>query len=148
MARKAIALRPQNGHNAHISMHGLYEAREPQAALDFVAQWLPGYPGSGLHCGHLNWHAARSELALGQKEKALQRMIGPITSFTPRGTPLMMLADIVSLPWLWRLLGVAGASWALAEQHVAKYFPNGSNPFGELHLAMLRAPAAAMRSAT
>jgi hypothetical protein len=139
MARRAIALRPQNGHNAHILMHGLYEAREPQAALDFLAEWLPGYPDHGLIWGHLQWHAALAELALGEQDNAMQRFIGPITDYTPRGTPFMMLADIVSLPWRFGLLGVAGAPWALAEQHVAKYFPNGANPFGEMHLAMLAA---------
>ncbi len=139
MARCAIALRPQNGHNAHILMHGLYETKEPQAALDFLDAWLPGYPDHGLIWGHLQWHAALAELALGQQDKAMQRFVGPITDYTPRGTPFMMLADVVSLPWRFGLLGVTSVPWALAEQHVAKYFPNGANPFGELHLAMLAA---------
>lgn len=137
MARRALAMRPKNGHNAHIVMHGLYETREPQAALDFIAAWLPTYPDHGLIWGHLQWHGALAELALGQNGQALQRLLGPITAFTPRGTPFMMLADIVSLPWRLGMLGVAGVPWALAAQHVEKYFPNGSNPFGELHLAML-----------
>ena len=139
MARRAITLRPQNGHNAHIMMHGLYETKEPRAALDFIAAWLPAYPDHGLMWGHLQWHAALSELALGQHDQALQRLLGPIADFTPRGTPYMMLADIISLPWRLGLLGVAGVPWVMAEQHVAKYFPAGSNPFGELHLAMLAA---------
>ena len=139
MARRAIALRPQNGHNAHIMMHGLYETKEPQAALDFCAAWLPGYPDHGLIWGHLQWHAALSELALGQQDKAMQRFIGPFAGYIPSGTPFMVLADVVSLPWRLDLLGVAGVPWALAEQHVAKFFPNGANPFGELHLAMLAA---------
>ena len=139
MAKKALALRPHNGHNAHVMMHGFYESDAPQAALDFICAWLPSYPDHGLIWGHLQWHAALAELALGQSEKALQRLLGPITGYTPRGAPYMMLADIVSLPWRFGLLGVAGVPWALAQQHVEKYFPNGSNPFGELHLAMLAA---------
>lgn len=139
MARRAIAIRPKNGHNAHIIMHGLYEANEARAALEFIDEWLRGYPDHGLLWGHLQWHAALSELALGRHAEAMQRFLGPITRYTPRGTPFMMLADIVSLPWRLALLEVANAPWALAEQHVAKYFPNGSNPFGELHLAMLAA---------
>lgn len=139
MARRAISLRPQNAHNAHILMHGLYETNEAQAALEFIEDWLRGYPEHGLMWGHLQWHAALSELALGRHEPALQRLLGPIASYTPRGTPFMMLADIVSLPWRLALLGVSGVPWSLAEQHVAKHFPKGSNPFGELHLAMLAA---------
>ena len=100
---------------------------------------LPGYPDHGLLWGHLHWHAALSELALGQNDKAMQRFIGPFAGYIPRGTPFMVLADIVSLPWRFGLLGVAGVPWSLAEQHVAKYFPNGANPFGELHLSMLAA---------
>ena len=139
MARQALALRPANGHNAHIMMHGLYETNQPQAALDFIGAWLPGYPDHGLIWGHLQWHGALSEIALGQHDKALQRLQGPITDYLPRGAPFMGLADIISLPWRLDLLGVAGVPWAVAQQHVAKYFPNGANPFGELHLAMLAA---------
>ena len=30
---------------------------------------------------------------------ALQRLLGPVTDYTPRGTPYMVLADNISLPW-------------------------------------------------
>ena len=139
MSQRAISLRPANGHNAHIVMHGLYEAADPQAALDFVTQWLRSYPDDAILWGHLHWHAALSHIALGQIDLAMQRLLGPIASHLPRGFPFMGVPDIVSLLWRLGLLKVAALPWALAQQHVAKYFPQGSNVFGEIHCAMLAA---------
>lgn len=51
----------------------------------------------------------------------------------------MGLIDIASLPWRLGLLGRSGLPWELARQHAEQHFPTGSNPFGEVHLAMLAA---------
>ncbi len=142
MARRAIALRSKNGHNAHIVLHGLYENREPGASLDFVDDWLPSYPNDALMWGHLNWHAALAEIELEQVDAAVTRLVGAITGYLPRGTPFMGLADIVSLLWRLGLLGVHGLPWPVAQAHVECYYPNGSNVFGELHLTMLAAARA------
>lgn len=48
MAQQAIALRPNNGHNAHIVLHGLFESSEPGASIDFLHDWLPGYPDDAV----------------------------------------------------------------------------------------------------
>lgn len=136
MAQRAIGLRPTNAHNAHIVMHGFYELGQAQAALDFATQWLPSYP-QGLLWGHLHWHAALAEADLGHTEQALQRLLGPIAEFLPHNAPYMGLPDIISLPWRLGLRSVTSLPWTLAQQHVQKHFANGSNVFGELHLAML-----------
>lgn len=138
MVQRAITLRPANAHNAHMVMHGFYELGQAQEALDFVSQWLPSYP-MGILWGHLHWHASLAEVDLGQTEKALQRLLGPMAEFLHLNAPYMGLPDIVSLPWRLGLLGLANLPWTLAQQHAQKHFPNGSNVFGELHLAMLAA---------
>ena len=51
----------------------------------------------------------------------------------------MGLPDIVGILWRLGLRSVGGLPWALARDHARGHFPNGSNPFGELHLAMLAA---------
>lgn len=139
MAQRAIALRPANGHNAHILMHGFYEGRQPEAALDFLARWLPSYPDDALMWGHLQWHAALVHVALGRSDEAVRLLLGPIRDYLPRGTPFMGLADTASLLWRLGLLGVKGIPWDLARQHADRYFPQGGNVFAELHLAMLSA---------
>ena len=139
MARQAIALRPTNGHNAHIVLHGLYEAGEPSACLAFVEDWLPSYPSDALMWGHLHWHAALAEIELQQSDAAVTRMIGPIMEYLPCGTPFMGLADVASLLWRLGLRKVPNLPWSTAQDHAERHFPTGSNVFGELHLTMLAA---------
>lgn len=149
MAQHAIALRPANGHNAHIVVHGLFEAGRQADTLDFIARWLPGYPADGVMWGHLHWHAALAELALGQEDAAVARLLGPILDYLPRGMPYMGLPDLVSLLWRLGLRGRRALPWDRAQWHVQQHFAQGSNVFGELHLAMLaaaRGDAAALRA--
>ena len=139
MTLAAIAKRPNNGHSAHHVMHGYFEVhREPQA-LKFLESWLTSYPEDALMWGHLQWHGALAELALGQDDAALRRLLGPIIAYLPRGTPFMGLADIASLLWRMGLQRIRPLPWAEAQRHAAENFARGSNPFGELHLVMLAA---------
>ena len=89
--------------------------------------------------GHLQWHWALTELAMGRDDLALQRLLGPILDYLPRGTPFMGLADTVSLLWRLGLRGTRSSAWSAAREHARRFFPKGSNAFGELHLAMLAA---------
>jgi hypothetical protein len=139
MVLEAIAARPANGHNAHMVMHGYYEKGDPVAAQAFLASWLPSYPDQALLWGHLQWHWALTELAMGRDDLALQRLLGPILDYLPRGTPFMGLPDTVSLLWLLGRRGTRISAWSAAREHARRFFPKGSNVFGELHLAMLAA---------
>jgi len=139
MVLEAIAQRPANGHNAHMVMHGYYEKGDPASAQTFLAAWMPSYPEQALMWGHLQWHWALAELALGRDDLALARLLGPILDYLPRGTPFMGLADIVSLLWRLGLRGLRSSAWSAARQHARVFFSKESNAFGELHLAMLAA---------
>jgi len=142
MARQAIERRPHNAHNAHIVAHGFHEAHRPADYLAFLPGWLAQYPNEGLLWGHLQWHAALAEMALGDDEAASARCRGTIVPQLMRGAPFMGLADGPSLLWLLGLKKVSGLPWADVARFASDRFPNGSNPFGELHLAMV---AAALR---
>jgi hypothetical protein len=142
MALRAIESRPQNAHNAHIVAHGFHEAHRPADYLAFLPGWLAEYPEEGLMWGHLQWHAAIAELALGGDEAALRRCTGTILPHLTRGAPFMGLADGASLLWSLGLRDLPGLPWADVARYASDHFPNGSNPFGELHLAMV---AAALR---
>lgn len=139
MALRAIELQPRNAHNAHIIAHGFHEAGRFAQWLDFLSTWLPDYPDDALMWGHLQWHAALAELGLGRDDAALHRCLGPIVSYFGRCSPFMGLADVPSLLWRLGLRGFRDLPWARAAQHASEYFPNGSNAFGEIHLAMLAA---------
>lgn len=139
MAQHAIALRPNNGNNAHIVLHGLFESNQHDASVDFLDDWMPGYPDYAVMWGHLNWHGALAEIELGRLDAAVARLVGPIAEYLPRGTPFMGLADVGSLLWRLGLIGVDGLPWGIAQEHAKRHFPHGSNVFGELHLTMLAA---------
>jgi tetratricopeptide (TPR) repeat protein len=139
MAWRAIERCPENAHNAHIIGHGLHEAARPQQYLEFASDWLRRYPDDALMWGHLQWHAALAELMLDRRDAAVERCMRSILPYLSRGTPFMGLADVPSL--LWRLgLNAAGElPWSAALEHARRHFPDGSNAFGEIHLAMLAA---------
>jgi tetratricopeptide (TPR) repeat protein len=139
LVQRSMAARPRNGHGAHVLLHGLYETQQPQPALDFLQAWLPGYADDALMWGHLQWHGALAELALGDDAAALRRLLGPVLDYLPRGAPYMGLPDTASLMWRLRLRGVAALPWQKAQQHAARHFAQGSNVFGEVHLALLAA---------
>jgi tetratricopeptide (TPR) repeat protein len=139
LARRSMAVRPQNGHGAHVLLHGLYETQRPQDALDFLAAWLPGYPEVALMWGHLQWHGALAELALGDPAAATRRMLGPVLDFLAKGPPFMGLPDTASLLWRLGLQGEGGLPWQAAQRHAEQHFAQGSNVFGEVHLALLAA---------
>lgn len=141
MAQRAIALRPQSGHAAHVLLHGLYEAQQPQQALDFLRSWLPGYADDALMWGHLQWHGALAELALGDDAAATRRLLGPVLTYLPKGAPYMGLPDTASLLWRLGLRGATALPWQTAQAHAQRHFAQGSNVFGELHLALLAAAA-------
>ena len=137
MALRAVGLRPQNAHNAHIIAHGFHEGRRPAEYLSFLSGWLPGYPAEALMWGHLQWHAAIAELEMGDEEGAWQRCANELMSHLPKSAPFMGLADGPSILWRVGLRGKAQLPWELVARHAREHFPNGSNAFGEIHLAMV-----------
>ena len=139
MALTAIDLRAENGHNAHIIAHGFHEAHRASEYLAFIERWADRYPDDALLWGHLQWHAALAELDLDRQDAAVRRCLGPIMSYLARGSPFMGLADAPAILWRLGLRGVRGLPWARVGEHVSRHFPNGSNPFGELHICMMAA---------
>jgi hypothetical protein len=137
MALRAIASRPQNAHNAHIIAHGFHEGRRPAEYLAFLSAWLPDYPVDALMWGHLQWHAAIAELEIGDEAAALGRCVDQLMSHLPKSAPFMGLADGPSILWRLGLRGKPALPWDVVAQHARDHFPNGSNAFGEIHLAMV-----------
>lgn len=101
LATMILAERPDSIVGAHPMAHVYFETGDHGPGLAWLDDWLPlGDPGADLH-GHLVWHAALHELALGDGEAALARYtsrIAPITG--PR------ISDATSLLWRCQLTGL------------------------------------------
>jgi tetratricopeptide (TPR) repeat protein len=139
LARRSMASRPRNGHGAHVLLHGLYETQRAQEAIAFLETWLPTYADDALMWGHLQWHGALAELALGDPAAATRRLLGPVIGFLPKGPPFMGLPDTASLLWRLGLHGMGALPWQAAQRHADRHFAKGSSVFGEVHLALLAA---------
>jgi hypothetical protein len=135
----SLALRRANGNAAHVMMHARFESGEPDAALEFVDDWLRQYPDDAVLFGHLHWHAALCEIQLGRTDAAVQRWLGCIVPHLAHALPLVGTTDAASLLWRLDLAGRGGLSWRAARDFAAKAYPDGGNAFVELHLAMLAA---------
>ena len=135
----SLAVRSANGNAAHVMMHARFERQEPEQALRFINDWLVRYPDDAVLFGHLHWHAALCEIDLGQTEAAERRLVGFIEPHLRHALPLVGMTDMASLLWRLGLQGHGPLSWAAAQEHAARSFPNGGNAFVELHLAMLAA---------
>lgn len=138
-AEHSLALRRANGNIAHIVMHGWYERGDAATALAFVESWLPDYPEQAMLWGHLQWHAALAELALGREDAAFARYTLQVLRQIDNAPPLVGMTDAASLLWRLHLLGRTGLPWSEAAGFGDRHFPSGGNPFAELHLAMLAA---------
>ena len=144
LVRRSLALRSANGNAAHVMVHAHFERGETGEALDFIDDWLPGYPVAAVLVGHLHWHAALCEIELGQAEAAERRLLDAIEPHLQHALPLVGMTDMASLLWRLGLQGRPHGPWASAAAYAALKFPNGGNAFVEVHLAML---AAAQRDA-
>jgi len=138
-AERSLALRRANGNIAHIVMHGQFERDDAPAGLAFIEAWLPDYPEDALLWGHLQWHAALTELALGRIDAALARFAAQVLRQLDVAPPLVGMSDATSMLWRLRLLGREGLPWPAAAAYCDRHFPRGGNVFAELHLAMLAA---------
>ncbi|MFZ4711781.1 MAG: hypothetical protein ACOYMH_18270 [Zwartia sp.] len=136
---RSLELRPENGNAAHVMMHARFERNEPELAMSFANAWLAQYPGTAMLFGHIHWHTALCELALGQTDEAIERLRTVIEPHLAYAPPLVGMTDTTSLLWRLKLQGLNDLSWRAAEKFAQDKFANGGNVFAELHLAMLAA---------
>src|ERR1051326_795324 len=64
-AQRALALRRQNSHVAHVLAHGYFEAGDAAAGNQFLSGWLSEHPRSGFMHWHLVWHRALLDIEVG-----------------------------------------------------------------------------------
>ena len=139
---------PRNANAAHVRAHVFYELQEHDSGAAFLRTWLQDNPGSVLLRGHLSWHLALLELALGNPDAAWALYTGEIAlplrnALAPPTPPLNLLTDSASFLWRAELCGEPqhAADWQLLSDFSINRFPEAGLPFGDVHVAMAHARA-------
>ncbi len=143
MLDRALELKPDNANAAHGRAHGYYEMGAAQEAIEFIADWLPGYdPSEPLHC-HIAWHQALTYLQIGRADEALavyDRFIRPSVS---AALAMFTMVDCAAFAWRARLYGCGLDDERLLE--IGKFaeanFPVPTLPFVNVHGMLARALA-------
>lgn len=101
LATKVLQMRPDSLVGAHPLTHVYYETGDHASGLAWLDGWLPSTDQAADLTGHLRWHAALHELALGDGEAALARYLAGIAPITGR-----RISDATSLLWRCQLSGL------------------------------------------
>jgi len=139
---RALALNPRNAYAAHARAHGYYEAGDAEGGARFVEGWLPGYDRRSQLHGHLSWHLALCELALGNAERARALYADAIRPAVSHAPPLFNLADSASFLWRWQLYGESpplNGEWEEVAAHVQRFFPRAGMHFADIHAILAEA---------
>ncbi len=139
---------PRNANAAHVRAHVFYELQEHVSGAAFLRKWLQDNPGSVLLRGHLSWHLALLELALGNPDAAWALYADEIAlplrnTLAPPTPPLNVLTDSASFLWRAELCGEPqhAADWQLLSDFSTRRFPDAGVPYGDFHVAMAHARA-------
>ena len=126
VAGAGLAAAPDHTLLAHSWTHVAFERGDDRRGRDELAAWL-GAHSAGMADGHLRWHVAVSEIALGEPDAALGRL---------RSGPAMPMHDAASLLWRLHLRGidVIDDMAALAHTPVSAGI---NNLFDRAHLALV-----------
>jgi Tfp pilus assembly protein PilF len=140
-AQRALALRPQNGHVAHILAHGYFEVGDAAAGNHFLSSWLSAHPRSGFMHWHLIWHRALLELELGDNNAALKTYEAHIRPAVSDAPPINVLADGASLLWRLALDGceIPKADWNELADYGDRRAPRAGAHFIDLHYVLAAA---------
>ena len=147
---RALALNPKNAYAAHARAHGYYEAGDAAGGAGFIESWLPGYDRRSQLHGHLSWHQALCDLALGNAERARTLYAEAIRPAVSHAPPLFNLADSASFLWRWQVYGESpplDGEWQEITAHVQRFFPGAGMHFADIHAILGRGPPGVHREA-
>jgi len=141
LAEQALALRPDISQAAHTIAHVYYETDAHTAGVRFIADWLAAQAGLTAQDGHLTWHQALHELALGHEQAAIalyEQTLVPTTSQSPTALP-----DSASFLWRWGLygLGDGAPAWAPVVALADRLAQKPGMAFVDAHAALAYAGA-------
>jgi hypothetical protein len=149
--RKSLQRQPGNANAAHIYTHVLYEQADLTAGADFLKRWLREHADPMILRGHLAWHLALLELAMGNQANALawydKELSEPAHGRGAPVPPLNILTDAASFLWTANLVGQheRDADWDVLANFAQKRFTHAGLPYADFHSAMAYAKAGRLK---
>jgi tetratricopeptide (TPR) repeat protein len=142
LADQALAARRDNGQAAHARAHVDFETGAAAEGGAFLGGWLTEREPAGFH-GHLSWHHALFELALGHHERALAIYDEVLAPDESQRAPLGTLSDAASFLWRCSLYGSTARPlpWDAVAAFCTEQFPKAGMAWVDAHKAMALAGA-------
>jgi tetratricopeptide (TPR) repeat protein len=138
MIDRALAIKPDNAHGAHVRAHVYYEAGEAAAGMDYLRGWLPGYDPHGLMHSHISWHLALWTLGSGDVDGMWSLVDQYIAPDASRSFPLIVMTDNAAILYRAALAGhpVPEDRWQAIADYAHRYFPGTGVAFADVHAAL------------
>lgn len=136
---RALAKQPRNGWGAHALAHGYYEAGDWNAGASYVSGWLPEYDRRSQLHGHISWHLALCELALGNPARAHEIYTDALRVTVTHGPQVISLADPAAFLWRSQIYSEEASDredWGEIAAFARKNFPQSGMHFADLHAVM------------
>ena len=135
---RSVALNPNNAHAAHGFAHVCYESGDVDTGRSFLAGWLSTYPRDGSFHGHLSWHLALFDLAIGHWPEALRRYGDAVTLERHSSGPQQKMTDGAGFLWRAELAGHPRdtAAWHALHAFGKDALPRPGAGLADLHLIL------------
>lgn len=140
---RALEIRPDSAHSAHVRAHLYYETGETEAGYAYLRDFWADYPTSAyLHC-HVSWHVALWALEAGDTQGMWDIFDASVSPDRPPAPPLNILTDSVAILYRASLAGepVPQPRWQQLSDYATRLFPAPGLAFADFHAALAHAIA-------
>ena len=140
---RALEIRPQSAHSAHVRAHLYYENGEQAAGLDYLGAWRHSYGRDGLLFCHVAWHVALWALEQGDEALMWEVIDADIAPGTSNSPPINVLTDSTAILYRAGLAGieVPPERWTAISAYASSSFPKPGLAFADVHAALAHAMA-------
>lgn len=140
---RALELKPDSAHSAHVRAHLHYENGETAVGFNYIQSFWSEYQTTAyLHC-HMSWHVALWALENGDIDEMWHVFDTAVSPDRPPAPPLNVLTDSVALLYRASISGVAvgDGRWRQLSDYAARVFPKTGLAFADVHAALAHAMA-------
>ena len=143
LMEKSLALNPRNANGSHFRAHAQYEAGEIAEGRRYLSDWIEDYDKRAVLHGHLSWHCALWALHDGDAEAMWVAVDTHIWPGASDSLPINVLTDSAAILYRAELAGVTvtPARWKELSAYAARFFPETSQSFADVHAALCHAMA-------
>jgi len=135
-----LELHAENARGAHVLAHTYFESAAHEAGETWLLSWLAEHEPQLMFAGHLWWHVALHQLALGDREGAVETLHDGIAM---AGQAPFRVPDVASLLWRMDLYGMHPdeKEWRTASDFAAEVVTTPRFAFVDAHVVMAHAAA-------